>query len=354
MRSWCFDSQESGGVYDREYGSADIREVVHKIVGNGIFMDTDTSLQVAVDSGLQLAIQPGNCFINGAFGAVDAAESLTFDASASGRYDIVVARFDLSLSYRSIRLVVVKGTEGSSSAPTPTKTASIYDLQLAKVNIRSGATSILQTDITDTRTDSTVCGIVNGVSAQAAALQEQINTVSAAKQDKTNSLATETAIEDADSFPFYDASASAHKRSLWSNIKAKLKAYFDTFYTNASNITAGLLSTARGGTGTATVYSALTVNYNTTSCSAFDGIAKNFPYPGFSVISGKFTTKVTVNSGDLITLGTISGVSATKVTELASNLGNDGHTYISGNTIYLYAKATILMTSDVYVSGTII
>ncbi len=111
MRSWCFDRQESGGVYDREYGSADIREVVHKIVGNGLFMDTPTSLQVAVDSGLQVAIQPGNCFINGAFGAVDAAETLTFDASASGRYDIVVARFDLSLSYRSIRLAIIKGTE---------------------------------------------------------------------------------------------------------------------------------------------------------------------------------------------------------------------------------------------------
>ena len=235
MRSWCFDSQESGGVYDREYGSADIREVVYKIVGNGLFMDTDTSLQVAAGSGLTVKVQPGNCFINGAFGAADTAESFTFDASASGRYDIVVARFDLSLSYRSIRLAVIKGTEGSSAAATPTKTASVYDLQLAKVNIRAGASSILQSDITDTRTDTTVCGIVNGVSSQAAALQSQINDMGSAKQDKTNSLATEAALDDADTVPFYDASAGAHRKTLWSNIKAKLKAYLDTIYASISH-----------------------------------------------------------------------------------------------------------------------
>lgn len=223
MRSWCFDSQESGGVYDREYGSADVREVVYKIVGNGLFTDTPTSLQVVADSGLTAKVQPGNCFVNGAFGAVDTAESVTFDASASGRYDIVVARFDLSLSYRSIRLAVVKGTEGSSSAPSPTKTASVYDLQLAKVNIRAGASSILQSDIADTRTDATVCGIVNGVSSQAAALQSQITSLGTAKQDKTDSLATETVLDDADMIPFYDASAGAHRKTLWSNMARKIK-----------------------------------------------------------------------------------------------------------------------------------
>ena len=40
----------------------------------------------------------------------------------------------------------------------------------------------------------------------------------------------ETDIQDADYFPFYDDSATAKKKSLWSNIKAKLKTYFDTLY----------------------------------------------------------------------------------------------------------------------------
>lgn len=40
----------------------------------------------------------------------------------------------------------------------------------------------------------------------------------------------ETDIQDADYFPFYDTSAGGKRKSLWSNIKAKLKAYFDTLY----------------------------------------------------------------------------------------------------------------------------
>lgn len=40
----------------------------------------------------------------------------------------------------------------------------------------------------------------------------------------------ETDIDDADYFPFYDSSASGKRKSLWSNIKAKLKTYFDTLY----------------------------------------------------------------------------------------------------------------------------
>ena len=40
----------------------------------------------------------------------------------------------------------------------------------------------------------------------------------------------ETTIDDADYFPFYDDSASAKRKSLWSNIKSVLKTYFDTLY----------------------------------------------------------------------------------------------------------------------------
>lgn len=40
----------------------------------------------------------------------------------------------------------------------------------------------------------------------------------------------ETALDDADYVPFYDSSATAKRKSLWSNIKSVLKTYFDGFY----------------------------------------------------------------------------------------------------------------------------
>lgn len=43
-------------------------------------------------------------------------------------------------------------------------------------------------------------------------------------------LTAENALADDDTVPFYDTSAKAQKKTLWSNIKAVLKNYFDTTY----------------------------------------------------------------------------------------------------------------------------
>ena len=51
---------------------------------------------------------------------------------------------------------------------------------------------------------------------------------------------TEANLADADTVPFYDDSASGKRKSTWANIKAKLKAYFDTIY---STLTIGTTST---------------------------------------------------------------------------------------------------------------
>ena len=50
----------------------------------------------------------------------------------------------------------------------------------------------------------------------------------------------ETDIQDGDYFPFYDSSASGKRKSLWSNIKAKLKTYFDGIYQNQINTKASI------------------------------------------------------------------------------------------------------------------
>lgn len=62
----------------------------------------------------------------------------------------------------------------------------------------------------------------------------QRSTGSAVIPDISNCYQTtdtaETTIDDADYFPFYDTSATAKRKSLWSNIKSVLKTYFDAIY----------------------------------------------------------------------------------------------------------------------------
>lgn len=55
-----------------------------------------------------------------------------------------------------------------------------------------------------------------------------------------HSLTAENAVADSDELPFYDDSVSAPRKTTWSNIKAKLKSYFDTLYnkvTKTSDLT---------------------------------------------------------------------------------------------------------------------
>lgn len=167
MRSWCFDSvaTEVDGVttYDREYGSAEFREVMRKLVGDGVYANPANNMQVTAGGGMTVSVLPGYCWIKGALGIVDEAETLTLDAATASRVDLIVARFDLSLSARDIHLAVLKGTNGSNTAPTLTRNDSIYELQLARVQVSANATNITPANITDTRFNDSVCGIVTGV-----------------------------------------------------------------------------------------------------------------------------------------------------------------------------------------------
>lgn len=51
-----------------------------------------------------------------------------------------------------------------------------------------------------------------------------------------NGKTEEVMLTDGDAFPFYDASATESRKTLWSNIKSVLKAYFDTLYAAASGV----------------------------------------------------------------------------------------------------------------------
>lgn len=62
------------------------------------------------------------------------------------------------------------------------------------------------------------------------------NKTAVGKAYSTDDVAS-TDLDDADYLPFYDSSASAKKKTLWSNIKSKLKTYFDTLYATITDVT---------------------------------------------------------------------------------------------------------------------
>lgn len=103
--------------------------------------------------------------------------------------------------------------------------------------VQFGNTTVM--DISDT--DATESDVVSGKTFYKGSGARA--TGSAVIPDISNCYETtdtaETTIDDADYFPFYDSSASGKRKTLWSNIKAKLKTYFDTLYSLVTISTTG-------------------------------------------------------------------------------------------------------------------
>lgn len=129
------------------------------------------------------------------------------------RIDLIVTRYDAGA--RAASLQVLQGTASSTpTAPAISRTELIYDLCLAEITRPAGSTAVTTGQITDTRLDEKLCGIVrDGVTGiptdeLLAAARERINALEekatssaaaakdsaeAAKSSETKSAASETA-----------------------------------------------------------------------------------------------------------------------------------------------------------------
>lgn len=167
MRSYPFTSQvtyddEGLPLYDRAVDSSFLRRVFAQYFSDGVFYKPTSALQVVADTGMQVAVEPGCCHIQGAIGIEDSRRTLVVQAAESlDRIDTVVARLDLSLAARDIDLYVVKGTAAASPQPPElTRDATVWELGLANLFVAKNTQTISQQRITDTRLDSARCGVV--------------------------------------------------------------------------------------------------------------------------------------------------------------------------------------------------
>ena len=76
------------------------------------------------------------------------------------RIDRIVLRYDAAA--KKTRLQVLDGTPDSAApaAPDISRTELVYDLCLAEIRRPAGSTAVTAADITDTRADETVCGVM--------------------------------------------------------------------------------------------------------------------------------------------------------------------------------------------------
>ena len=164
-KSSFFNSvQASDGSYDREYLAEDFAKYFASFIGNGVFPNPSTNLQVLSNNDMTVSIDIGKAYINGYYyeNTTKLVKTIDIADGVLNRVDLIVLRLDFT--NREIKTYVKKGTFASSpKAETLQRDSDIYELGLAEVYVKSGATTITQANITDLRLDSNSCGVVSNL-----------------------------------------------------------------------------------------------------------------------------------------------------------------------------------------------
>lgn len=162
MRSGFFNSH----LGDRKYSAEDWADYFRQFIGNGVYANPATSMQVQAADGLTVRVAAGSCFINGYTGHSDGSDVLKLQYGGTyPRIDRIVIRLDMTT--RSIYPAVIMGNEAETpSPPDIIRKASVYDLCAAEITVGANVTEIQQSDIADKRFDADVCGIVAGLIEQ--------------------------------------------------------------------------------------------------------------------------------------------------------------------------------------------
>ena len=207
---------ENGITYDADDASGYLSTRL-----SGVY-STDEDFAVTPGGDLTVTVSAGQAWVRparfrGRSIIMEQPETITLTAADTvrTRIDRLVLRYDAAAKKTS--LTVLTGTPDSASptAPEITRTALVYDLCLAEIRRPAGSTEITAADITDTRADEDVCGVmrdsVTGIptaqlQAQALAMMTQLSTELHTKLD-----ALDAAIAAVESGSFYTKSEADAK-----------------------------------------------------------------------------------------------------------------------------------------------
>ena len=147
---------------DRTYNADQMSKYFSGLIGTGVFQNFGNGFQVTAGTGLTVNVQSGRAVIGSALKwfESDSIESLALNSAHSvlNRYSAIVIQLDNNA--RTISLAVKDG----ANATDPVKPAiTANELCLAYIYVSAGATSITQSSIIDSRSDSTVCGWITGL-----------------------------------------------------------------------------------------------------------------------------------------------------------------------------------------------
>ena len=207
---------ENGITYDADDASGYLSTRL-----SGVY-SADEDFAVTANGDLTVTVSAGQAWVRparfrGRSIILEQPETVTLTAADTvrSRIDRLVLRYDAAAKKTSLTVLTGTPDNASPTAPEITRTALVYDLCLADIRRPAGSTEVTAADITDTRADEDVCGVmrdgVNGIptaqlQAQALAMMTQLSTELHTKLD-----ALDAAIAAVESGSFYTKSEADKK-----------------------------------------------------------------------------------------------------------------------------------------------
>jgi hypothetical protein len=150
--------------YDRNYNADDLSDFLSIVCDTGVVKTNTVSaepqgLKVVAASGMAINVNAGKAVIKGKAFINEALESFTISANgtAANRYDYIVIKYDNNIGVRNITLELRTGTSSIPTAANLADTDKVKELMLAYITVAPSASSIAQSNITDTRGDAELC-----------------------------------------------------------------------------------------------------------------------------------------------------------------------------------------------------
>lgn len=175
---------------DRVYDSSDFAAYFASFIGNGVFAKHSNQLRVAQQKSPAMSVQVlgGQAWINGWWYENTSPLNIRIDPADGtlDRIDIVVVQFNLT--NREVKTIVRKGSPSAgATAPKLNRDDDLWELKLAEVNVSHGTVNITDGKITDTRSNTAVCGWVSGLIDQMDTT-ELFNQLKEATQDAVDAM----------------------------------------------------------------------------------------------------------------------------------------------------------------------
>ena len=161
-----FNAKMEGEEFDRKYLAEDFAEYFAAFIGNGVYGHSMQKLQVICQESPDMSVKvlSGEAYINGWWykNTDEYNISIPVADGVLSRIDVIVVRW--GNIERDMWLELISGIPSNNPIkPNIRRDADYYDLQLATISVTAGSVKILQSQISDTRLDNSVCGLVTGV-----------------------------------------------------------------------------------------------------------------------------------------------------------------------------------------------